>query len=86
MSAAYGQRPSSYLGLPPTSWEAYSLDLATLQLGRWIEGKLDERNDKGKPIHKLSDLLSEKPAEQQEFRSMKGLVTKKMAIPENGVW
>ena len=87
LSVSYGARPSSFFGLAPTSWEAYQLDLCALQVGRWIENKLNERDDKGKPIHTLGQLLDEeeqKPA--TEFRSMAGLVTRKMAIPESGIW
>lgn len=69
-------------------WAAYQLDVATLTLGRWVDGKLSERTKDGKPLHKLRDLLSDKPAATQptQFRSAAGLVSKKMAIPASGVW
>ncbi|MGE0278187.1 MAG: hypothetical protein AB7R40_22555 [Nitrospiraceae bacterium] len=73
--------------MTPTSWEAYQLDLCALQVGRWIENKLNERDDKGKAIHTLGRLLDEDgKAPATEFRSMAGMVVKKMAIPESGVW
>lgn len=69
-------------------WAAYQLDVATLTVGRWVEGKLSERTKDGKPVHRLRDLLSDKPAaaEASGFRSVAGLVTKKVAIPASGVW
>lgn len=84
---SYGVRPSSYLGLAPTSWEAYQVDLCTLQVGRHIENKLNEHDDKGKPLYTLAKLLDEEEKQPAtEFRSMAGMVTRKMAIPENGIW
>lgn len=75
------------LGLAPTSWEAYQLDLCALQVGRWIENKLQERDDKGKPIHTLARLLdAEATQPATEFRSLAGMVTQKVAIPDNGIW
>ncbi len=69
-------------------WAAYQLDVATLTLGRWVDSKLGERTKDGKPIHRLRDLLSDKPdaKELTQFRSAAGLVSKKMAIPASGVW
>lgn len=86
LAASYSTRPSAFVGLAPTSWEAYNFDLAVLQLGRWIENMLAEHDKDGKPIHRIGDLLSDRPAEQQQFRSMKGAAIRKMAIPENGIW
>lgn len=37
-----------------------------LYLGRWIENRLSELDDKGKPVHKLKELL----ADQQEAAEM----------------
>lgn len=89
MAAEYGQRPSSFLGLPPESWEAYQLDHATFILGKWVENKLNERDAKSKPIYKLEDLLAD-PKEEGEaspmFRSLAGMVTKKVAIKPDGTW
>ena len=64
---------------------AYQLDLATSQLGRWIETCLAERDRQGRPIHRLEDLLRDDVADQR-FRSVKELAVKKMKIPESGVW
>lgn len=77
------------MGLEPESWAAYQLDVAALTVGRWVEGKLSETTKDGKPINRLADLLSDKPAAGPGggwFRSVTGLVTQKMAIPASGVW
>lgn len=82
VSATYGKLPSEVLGLEPGSWESYQLDVATLQLGRWIEGKLSERDEKGKPVYRLSDLLA-----GREFAPLAGGKNlKRMKIPDSGVW
>lgn len=88
LSVSYGARPSSFIGLPATSWEAYQLDLCALQVGRWIENKLNERDDKGKPLTTLARLLDEDDGAVgvTEFRSLAGMVTRKVAIPDNGIW
>lgn len=63
------------------------MDLCALQVGRWIENKLNERDDKGKPIYTLARLLDEdEKAAATEFRSLAGMVTRKVAIPESGIW
>lgn len=64
------------------------MDVATLQLGRWVENKLGERRKDGRPLHTLEELLDEKPA-GQAFASLKQAVPtgiRKMAIPESGIW
>lgn len=87
LSVSYGVRPSSYLGLDPTSWEAYQIDLCALQVGRYIESKLNERDEKGKPLHTLAKLLDEEEKQPAtEFASLAGRVTKKMAIGPSGIW
>ena len=87
MATSYATRPSSFLGLSPVSWEAYQFDLAALTLGRWVDNKLAETDKKGNPVNRLQDLLGEsKPSGEGEFRSLAGMVTEKMAIPESGVW
>lgn len=87
LAASYGARPSSYLGLDPLSWEAYQLDLCALQVGRWVENQLNERDKEGKPIHTLAKLLDEEEKQPAtEFRSMAGLVTRKIAIDPSGIW
>lgn len=79
--------PSEVLGLTPHSWQAWNLDISCLQLGRWIESKLNERNKNGKPVYRLADLLrghEQEPA--NEFASLKGFVSEVRRVPESGVW
>lgn len=83
---SYGQRPSAVLGLEPASWEAYQLDVATLQLGRWVEGKLSERDEKGKPVWTLERLLNGETGEQREFAALKGKATRTVQIRPDGTW
>ena len=89
MARRYGQRPSQVIGIAD-EWAAYQLDVATLTAGRWVDGKLSERNKQGKPIHRLTDLLKDKSEKGQAsssgFRSVAGMVTQKMVIPASGVW
>jgi hypothetical protein len=88
LAKRYGQRPSQVLGIAD-EWAAYQLDVATLTVGRWVDGKLSERNKQGRPIHRLTDLLRDKPAQGQSssgYRSAAGFVVRKMQIPASGVW
>jgi len=55
-------------------------------VGRYIENKLNEHDDKGKPLHTLAKLLDEEKQPTTEFASLAGRVTQKMVIPENGIW
>jgi hypothetical protein len=80
----YGERPSTFLGLAPDSWDAYQLDVAVWALGVWVEGKLAERDKQGRPVYRLRDLLSDAPT--SGYRSMAMPDVKRMAIPESGVW
>ena len=88
LATGFGQRPSSWLGLDPVGWEAYNLDLAVLQVGRYIEGKLAERDKDGKPTHKIEHLSSDDPVVSSPFASFKasGVPIEKMKVPESGVW
>lgn len=87
MATSYATRPSSFLGLRSDSWEAYQLDLAALTLGRWVENKLAETDKTGKPVNRLNDLLgNSKPDDESQFRSLAGMATVKMKIPDSGIW
>lgn len=92
LAATYGQRPSNWLGLTPDSWEAYQFDLATLELGRFIENQLAETDGKGNAKHSLAALLSvddgKEAADKEQFRSLagSGVPIRKVRIPESGIW
>lgn len=88
LARRYGQRPSQVLNIAD-DWAAYQLDVATLTVGRWVDGKLAERTKEGEPVHRLSALLRESEKGQSGssgYRSAAGYVTKKMEIPASGVW
>lgn len=88
MATRYSQRPSSFFGLPAESWEAYQLDTAALYFGRWVDGKLSERDGKGKPIHRLADLLRppKKGEKVSAFRPLGGPGVKRVKINADGTW
>lgn len=61
-SKAYGQRPSQFIGIGD-DWLALQFDLTVAEYGLYVEGKLEERDSKGKPKHTLKKILSgEKPS------------------------
>lgn len=83
----YGQRPSAFLGLAGESWAAYQLDVATLALGTWVEGKLQERDRQGRPLYGLEALLDDAAPAGGGFRSAGQLGgVRKIRIPETGIW
>lgn len=94
MGSTYSTRPSSFLGLPADSWEAFQVDLACLRTGREIESKLAERDKNGKPKHTVVSILSDfEPVREQlsvrqetQYASLREHVTRKVRIPENGIW
>ncbi len=62
--------------------------MATLQVGRWVENKLGERRNNGRPVYTLEELLNEKPA-AQKYASLKQAAPtgiRKMVVPESGIW
>ena len=74
--------------MPPDSWQAFQFDLAVWTVGRWVDGKLAERDKKGNPLHRLRDLLNDEPPHHRTggFRSLKDLGVKKMRVPPSGIW
>lgn len=86
LSASYGQRPSSFLGLAPDSWDAWQVDVATLQAGRYVENKLAERDKDGRPRHTLEELIGEgRGAKEQRFGAL-GMKARKVTIRDDGTW
>lgn len=89
LASTYGQRPSTYLGLDPLSWHAYQFDLCCLQMGNYLEGKLKEVDQKGKPKYSIHQLLGDeaKSDDNKDFASVSTLAApKKMVIPDSGIW
>lgn len=88
LSASYGQRPSSFLGLAPDSWDAWQVDVATLQAGRYVENQLAERDRDGRPRHTLEELLGEGRWARDEtaFRKLAVQGARKVKIRDDGTW
>ena len=86
LAQRYGQRPSSFLGLPSDSWEAYQLDLAAWTVGRWIDGKLSERDKKGNPVHNLAKLLGDETAQARQFTPVDATQLRKVRVKADGTW
>lgn len=68
------------------AWGAYQFDLVVANFGLWVEGKLSLRDDKGKPKHTLEKLLADESKQPEMYGSLAGRVTRKVTIPESGVW
>jgi hypothetical protein len=66
----FQQSPSGTIGIRANPWLAWQFDNAVFTFGRWVDSKLNERDKKGKPKHKIEALLGiqkvmpEMPAEQ----------------------
>lgn len=86
LAQRYGQRPSSFLGLEPTGWAAYQVDVAALTLGRWVDGKLSERDKQGKPVHQLAALLMPPEKKDSGFRALAGPNVRRVKINDDGTW
>ena len=65
------------------------MDVATLQAGRWIENKLSERDDKGKPVWTIEKLIGEPGRKAQpapgQFGSLKAMA-RTVRIKDDGTW
>ena len=53
-----------------------------------MENKLDERDKQGKPIYRLEDLLADPTPGKgnQAYRSLAGLVKRKVQVRPDGTW
>ena len=80
-------------------WAAYQLDLATLMLGSHVErATADGKKKAAEVVRGLERVAEEMGADGQaqaesveqarasEFRGARMLVTKRMKVPESGVW
>jgi hypothetical protein len=84
----YGTLPSAIMGLPPGSWEAWNLDIASAAYGIQEEAEA-HKPGRGRNRDK-SDLKAIVEAnnipDEERFASFSGLPMKKMEVPESGVW
>lgn len=68
-------------------WAAYQFDLAVGQFGAWVEGKLAERDSKGKPKHTLAQLLDDgSAAQERQYMPVRAEGLRKVRIKEDGTW
>ena len=81
----YHQRPSEVVGIDDT-WAAYQFDMAVAQFGAWVEGKLNERDTKGKPVNSLAKLLGDEAAQVQEYAPISAMGLRKVRVKEDGTW
>lgn len=73
MAKAYGERPSNLLRLTDLVDDpalALDFDTAVTLFGQYVEAKLSERDDKGKPVNTLGGILgvSDAPPALRKFR------------------
>ncbi len=84
LSQAYNKLPSEVYKLSKKydDWTCFQFDNAIAYFGRWIDARLNEIDDKGKPRHQLKDLLRDTPQTLNEWivqtqnMSLKGLMGK----------
>jgi hypothetical protein len=81
----YSLRPSAVIGVTDP-WAAYQFDMAVGQFGAWVEGKLNERDAKGKPKHKLAQLLGDDAQGEQQYRPVSAEGLRKVRVREDGTW
>ena len=68
-------------------WAAYQFDMAVGQFGAWVEGKLNERDAKGKPKHTLAGLLDDGTAAQaRQYAPVSTVGLRKVRVKEDGTW
>ncbi len=86
LSATYSLRPSAAVGIDD-AWAAYQFDLAVAQFGAWVEGKLNERDGKGKPKTTLAKLLGIKATAQgTSGLALPATAIRKVRVKEDGTW
>jgi hypothetical protein len=79
---AYGCLPSEILDLE-TPWGAWQLNEITLMVGRRVENNLNKGKD---AFDGLGDQRLAVSGQPKKYRSAKNKVTKRIKIPENGIW
>ena len=85
LSATYHLRPSEVIGVDDP-WAAYQFDMAVAQFGAVVEGKLNERDKKGKPVTTLARLLGDEAAATQEYAPVSAVGLRKVRVKEDGTW
>jgi hypothetical protein len=72
-SKTYNRTPSDLLGIRHP-WVAWQLNNATLYLGTWIENKLNKKDKKGRPIHKIESLLESRKPQAVNIKAMRAII------------
>ncbi len=85
LSVMYHRRPSEVIGVDDP-WAAYQFDMAVAQFGAVVEGKLNERDKAGKPVHTLAKLLGDEAAQAQEYAPVNAVGLRKVRVKEDGTW
>ena len=100
VATTYSSRPSAILGLSD-AWVAYQVDVATLLLGRRIEGLTSDGKmtvaaalaqesgdrDQGSGVRSQRAGIGDEGAwANQKWRDPRPYVSKVMAVPESGIW
>ena len=86
MAKTCGSKPSNFLGLPPHDWATYQFDQAVVVFGLGIESKMSKRDKKGRPIHRLKELLAPERGAHRAVRSARHLVRRRVRIGPSGTW
>lgn len=97
MSSTYNSRPSSILGIQD-EWAAYQIDALTLVIGRMVESETASgKKTAGAVLKEMQGRIEWKRAQAElagkkpepgggSYRDPRQFVTRRIAIPENGVW
>lgn len=85
MAKLYASRPSQILECHD-GWTAYQVDAAVTTLGTWVEAKMAERDEKGRPLHDLEHLLKRPEPAQAGGEEHKPLKPYRDAISGKTIW
>lgn len=86
VAQAYGQRPSTVLGIEGDGWLAYQVDVACLVVARTVEERTAP-DEQGRPRMSVEEALGEPQHRTTgRFADPTPFVSGVMEIPESGVW
>lgn len=79
LGTAFAQRPSSILGIEE-EWTAYQFDVMCLLIGREIEQDVAKGGSVEGAVRRRGS------GSKKSFRDARPYVSRKMQVPESGVW
>jgi hypothetical protein len=85
LASEYGQRPSGILGVQD-QWAAYELDLACMTVARRAERAMADGKSVEEALGDSRKGDSRIAPTATAYADPRGLVTKRMRIPESGIW